>query len=228
MQALSGLGYCSLLIPGLCSCVMKGVGHSIAAISARFPPRKTSQTQPPAFNMLHRGSVNSKEEWSQVVFYEIQETTERFMYDTTVIGLAPLLLFAPAMKEVHRGCRVVFELDKSHVAVSAKVADALLSLRGLVSTFLDRSVGARPTKGTLDAAMALSGLFAETVATVEGDGAEDEDSAKGEGLDGETANPLESIRGEVDVEVEVEEEVELFDAWDSDEVPEPRVKSSKR
>ncbi|CAE7771224.1 unnamed protein product, partial [Symbiodinium necroappetens] len=112
--------------------------------------------------VVHPGSVNSKEEWTQVVFYEIQETTDRFMYDTTVVGLAPLLLFAPALKEVHRGRRVVFELSpKSHVAVDVKVADVLQSLRGLVASFVDRSVGTTPTPLMLDTAQGLSRLFAE-------------------------------------------------------------------
>ena len=97
-----------------------------------------------------------------MVFYEIQETTERFMYDTTVVGLAPLLLFAPVLKEVHRGRRVVFELSpKSHVAVDVKVAGVLQSLRGLVATFVDRSVGTTPTPVMLDTALELSRLFAE-------------------------------------------------------------------
>ena len=97
-----------------------------------------------------------------MVFYEIQETTDRFMYDTTVVGLAPLLLFAPALKEVHRGRRVVFELSpKSHVAVDVKVADVLQSLRGLVASFVDRSVGTTPTPLMLDTAQGLSRLFAE-------------------------------------------------------------------
>lgn len=64
-----------------------------------------------------------------MVFYEIQETTDRWLYDSTVIGAAPLLLFAPALTEVHRKQRVVFELERWHMAVDVRVADELLKLR---------------------------------------------------------------------------------------------------
>ena len=68
-------------------------------------------------------------------------------------------------KEVHRGVRVVFELpaetSPTHVAVDVKVADALLALRDLVATFVDRSVGATPTPAMLGMALELSQLFAE-------------------------------------------------------------------
>ena len=47
----------------------------------------------------HPGSVNAKESHSLVVFYEIQETLDRYLYDSTVVGAAPCLLFAPLLKD---------------------------------------------------------------------------------------------------------------------------------
>lgn len=61
----------------------------------------------------HPGSVNSKEGHSLVVFYEIQETMDRYLYDSTVIGAAPCLLFAPSLKdclELSMSFHVVFML----------------------------------------------------------------------------------------------------------------------
>ncbi|CAE7641968.1 unnamed protein product, partial [Symbiodinium pilosum] len=145
--------------------------------------------------VVHPGSVNSKEAWSQVAFYEVQETTERYMYDTTVVGLSPVLLFAPVLKEVHRKRSVVFELERAHVKVDVKVADALQSLRGLVSTFVDRSVGAAPNASMLDMASTLTQLVAEKVITVAGDEGDEEDggSAVGDASEG-TQNLLQSLR----------------------------------
>ena len=61
----------------------------------------------------HPGSVNSKEGHSLVVFYEIQETMDRYLYDSTVIGAAPCLLFAPSLKDC-------LELSTSFHVVFAK------------------------------------------------------------------------------------------------------------
>ncbi|CAJ1380664.1 unnamed protein product [Effrenium voratum] len=144
------------LFPNLAWLQRRGKGKSISGLPV----------------VVHPGSVNSTEEWSTVVFYEIQETSNRFLYDSTVVGLAPSLLFAPSRswREVHRGKRVVVELEQSwHVAVDVQVADELFKLRQLVANFLDTVVGRVPSQWQLDAAAELQKLFAEKVATAGGD-----------------------------------------------------------
>ncbi|CAK9107515.1 unnamed protein product [Durusdinium trenchii] len=129
----------------------------------------------------HPGSVNAAESHCLMVFYEIQETTDRWLYDSTVIGAAPLLLFAPALTEVHRKQRVVFELERWHMAVDVRVADELLKLRRLLASFVNDVVGERLTPTQLQAAEALQKVFAEQVETT--GGTEDE----AEGGDGENS-----------------------------------------
>lgn len=130
----------------------------------------------------HPGSVNSKEGHSLVVFYEIQETMDRYLYDSTVIGAAPCLLFAPSLKEIQRKQRAIFELETWHVAVDLRVADELLALRPLVADFVNAVVGERLGDVQLEAAEVLQKLFAEQVETTGGD-EEDEAEAENDGPD---------------------------------------------
>eukprot|EP00438_Fugacium_kawagutii_P028003 Skav236474 [mRNA] locus=scaffold1440:55805:62630:+ [translate_table: standard] len=130
----------------------------------------------------HPGSVNAKEEHSLVVFYEIQETMDRYLYDSTVVGAAPCLLFAPALKEIQRKQHAIFGLETWHVAVDLRVADELLKLRPLVADFVNAVVGERLGPVQLEAADALQNLFAEKVETTGGD-AEDEGEAENDGPD---------------------------------------------
>ncbi len=117
----------------------------------------------------HPGSVNAKEGHSLVVFYEIQETMDRYLYDSTVVGAAPCLLFAPYLKEIQRRQRAIFELETWHVAVDLRVADELLALRPLVADFVNAVVGERLGNAPLEAANALQKLFTEKVETTGGD-----------------------------------------------------------
>lgn len=117
----------------------------------------------------HPGSVNAKEGHSLVVFYEIQETMDRYLYDSTVVGAAPCLLFAPFLKEIQRKQRAIFELETWHVAVDLRVADELLALRPLVADFVNAVVGERLGNAPLEAANALQKLFTEKVETTGGD-----------------------------------------------------------
>jgi len=157
---------------------------------------------------VHPGSVNSKVCDNVVAFYDIQETTDRWMYDTTVVSMAPCLLFAPRLEELHRGKRVVFRINGWEVAVDPNAADILLALRALLADFIDRSVGHKPTSVHTTVTDALSGLFSEHVASVDVD-AEDEGEA-GSGA---------QRTGHVDcVEVDAEDEGEAGngEAWQED------------
>ncbi|CAJ1422629.1 unnamed protein product [Effrenium voratum] len=123
-----------------------------------------------------RGTPGQRQQHRRVVhgglLRDPRETSNRFLYDSTVVGLAPSLLFAPSRswREVHRGKRVVVELEQSwHVAVDVQVADELFKLRQLVANFLDTVVGRVPSQWQLDAAAELQKLFAEKVATAGGD-----------------------------------------------------------
>lgn len=131
--------------------------------------------------VVHPGSVNAKESDSVVAFYDIQETSERWLYDTTVVSMAPCLLFAPRLEELHRGKRVVFRVGGWEVAVDQEVADDLLALRASLQDFIIRSVGHRPTEVHMAATDALSRLFSERAGGALEGGDDDEE-------DGEASN----------------------------------------
>merc|ERR1712113_900734 len=97
-------------------------------------------------------------------------------YDTTVVSMAPCLLFAPRLEELHRGKRVVFRINSWDVAVDPQAADNLLALRALLADFINRSVGHRPTSVHMGVTDALSNLFSEHVECVDAD-IEDEGEA---------------------------------------------------
>jgi len=125
---------------------------------------------------IHPGSVNAKESDCVVAFYDIQETTERWLYDSTVVTLAPCLLFAPQLEELHRGARVVFRISGWEVAVEPEVADDVLALRELLADFVSRSVGHPPTDVHAAATDALSSLFSERAGSLEA--AEDDEETE--------------------------------------------------
>ena len=131
----------------------------------------------------HPGSVNSRASSCVVVFFDVQETTERYMYDTSVVSMAPLLLFAPALHKLHATeRRVTFGLGGGkrggwRVAVDAAIAEDLLALRELLSEFVQRSVGQPPTAEHWAATDALGCLFSDhaPIAGMDDDDNDDED-----------------------------------------------------
>lgn len=126
---------------------------------------------------VHPGSVNAKESDSVVAFYDIQETSDRWLYDTTVVSMAPCLLFAPSLEELHRGKRVVFRVGDWLLAVDPQVADDLVALRASLLDFVSRSVGHAPTDVHMSATDALCKLFSERVVLEAADEEEDEEAA---------------------------------------------------
>jgi len=112
----------------------------------------------------HPGSVNRSAFDTAVVFFEVQETTDRYLYDTTVVGMAPVLLFAPSVDVLHRGRRVILGIGNWQFAIDPLVADDLLALRDYVTEFISKAVGQEPTKAHLAATDALGRLFSEAAA----------------------------------------------------------------
>eukprot|EP00931_Biecheleriopsis_adriatica_P058375 TRINITY_DN34728_c0_g1_i2.p1 TRINITY_DN34728_c0_g1~~TRINITY_DN34728_c0_g1_i2.p1 ORF type:complete len:1070 (+),score=238.07 TRINITY_DN34728_c0_g1_i2:248-3211(+) len=128
---------------------------------------------------VHPGSVNAgrRDAYNDIlVFYDIQETTDRWMYDTTVVGMAPVLLFAPDVQEVMReGERVLFSIGSWRVCVDAAVADEFIALRELTVEFINGSVGQMPTGVHTMATDALTRLFSDHAPITREDDDEDED-----------------------------------------------------
>mmetsp|Transcript_36238 Transcript_36238/g.67388 ORF Transcript_36238/g.67388 Transcript_36238/m.67388 type:complete len:1026 (-) Transcript_36238:174-3251(-) len=113
---------------------------------------------------VHPGSVNSNgaAENKLCVFFVIQETTSKWLYDTSVVEMLPLLLFAPFVHEkVRSKACVVFEVDDWDVAVNTAVADEVMQLRKLTAQFIEQSVGAVPTKLHMTATDTLAKLFSD-------------------------------------------------------------------
>jgi len=116
---------------------------------------------------VHPKSVNRKKTgkplYNQpVAYYQIQETTERFMYDTTAVEVLPLLLFAPSVKEVARdGSSVLLTMGDWKFVLNAQAIDEFFEVRRLTSEFINASVGHLPTQLQLDASEALARLFTE-------------------------------------------------------------------
>merc|ERR1712216_69592 len=137
---------------------------------------------------------------------------DRWLYDTTVVSMAPCLLFAPDLTEVHRGQRVVFQFHNWYVAVDPKVADDLLALRGLVVDFVGRSVGQTLTKVHTDATDALGRLFSDHAALEGGD----DDDELGVSLD-ELRSAQDEATGAGSAAIAIGESVEAYwpdnDAW---------------
>ena len=137
----------------------------------------------------HPGSVNSRASGCVVVFFDLQETTDRYMYDTSVVSMAPLLLFAPVLHRLHATeRRVTFGLGGGdgrgggwRVAVDAAVAEDLLALREHLSEFVLRSVGQPPTAEHWAATDALGRLFSDHAPIAGMDDDDDEEGEEGGG-----------------------------------------------
>jgi hypothetical protein len=108
------------------------------------------------------------------------------MYDTSVVSIAPLLLFAPRLQRLHATeRRVTFGVGGGgdggmwRVAVDAAVAEDLLALRELLGEFVQRSVGQPPTAVHWAATDALGRLFSEhaPVAGLDEDEEDEEEDA---------------------------------------------------
>ena len=112
------------------------------------------------------------------------------MYDTSVVSIAPLLLFAPRLQRLHATeRRVTFGVGGGgdggsaggwwRVAVDAAVAEDLLALRELLGEFVQCSVGQPPTAVHWAATDALGRLFSEhaPVAGLDEDEEDEEEDA---------------------------------------------------
>ena len=120
------------------------------------------------------------------MFFDVQETTDRYMYDTSVVSVAPLLLFAPMLHRLHATeRRVTFGLGGGdgrgggwRVAVDAAVAEDFLALREYLSELVLRSVGQPPTAEQWAATDALGRLFSDHAPIA---GMDDDDDEEEEG-----------------------------------------------
>eukprot|EP00929_Paragymnodinium_shiwhaense_P078463 TRINITY_DN40685_c0_g1_i1.p1 TRINITY_DN40685_c0_g1~~TRINITY_DN40685_c0_g1_i1.p1 ORF type:complete len:858 (-),score=188.78 TRINITY_DN40685_c0_g1_i1:226-2799(-) len=114
---------------------------------------------------VHPGSVNAKEHNlanNVCVYYDIQETTDRWLYDTSIVEMVPLLLFAPSLEELKReGSKALLSLGSWRVTVDAAAADELLALREALTRFIDASVGQPPSAVHASATDALARIFSE-------------------------------------------------------------------
>jgi hypothetical protein len=177
--------------------------------------------------VAHPGSVNAKSrEPSLVVFYDIQETTERFLYDTTRVQMGPCLLFAHELPVVRKtSTHTTFRLGGWSVAVDHNCADALLALRSSLSEFIQRAAGEPPTESQLAATEALSRIFSEhapvTHAICDDEDDDDvEDEAPGPAYEAVRPQPqpgVEGAPGASRAAVIVDDDVLDSDPWDDDE-----------
>ena len=111
--------------------------------------------------VAHPGSVNARASTSLVVFYDVQETTARFMYDTSVVQISVALLFAPDLTVSRRtGARTTrLMLGGWAISVDTAVADELLALRASLAEFVQRTVGEPLAEAHMPAIEALSRIF---------------------------------------------------------------------
>jgi len=111
----------------------------------------------------HPGSVNSRASGSLVVFYDIQETSARYLYDTSRVQMAPVLLFAHELPVVHRAPQRVTVLlgGRWRIAIAADAADELLRVRELLAEFIQLSVGRQRTPAHAAATNAINRLFSD-------------------------------------------------------------------
>ena len=128
------------------------------------------------------------------MFFDVQETTDRYMYDTSVVSVAPLLLFAPVLHRLHATeRRVTFGLGGAgggwRVAVDAAVAEDFLALREYLSELVLRSVGQPPTAEQWAATDALGRLFSDHAPIAGMDDEEEEEEEGGEGGGGAVLAP---------------------------------------
>ena len=112
--------------------------------------------------VAHPGSVNARSSSALVVYYDIQETTERYLYDTTHVQMSPVLLFAADLTLGKRTpTRTTLRVGGWTVALETPAAEELLALRRVLHEFIQRSVGAPPTEAHNVATDALSRIFSE-------------------------------------------------------------------
>jgi len=126
---------------------------------------------------VHPGSLNCRAEDSFVVYFDIQETTARFLYDTSSVTLAQLACFVPelrAPRESSRKGRVVLESPKFKLLVDAKMVDDLLRLRAEVKRFVDGALGEPATADGRAATAALCRLFADAAVKAKAKSAEED------------------------------------------------------
>ncbi|KAH8070537.1 helicase [Aureococcus anophagefferens] len=110
--------------------------------------------------VCHPGSVNRSAGDRLVVFCDVQETSDRYLYDTSVVSLAQVLLFAPdvAQSTTNSGRAKLAVAPDLQVLVDAAALDDVLATRDLLQAFVQRSVG-RPTDGASRASAALAALL---------------------------------------------------------------------
>jgi len=127
--------------------------------------------------VAHPGSVNARASTSLVVYYDVQETTERYMYDTSVVPISAALLFAPDLTVSRRtGARTTrLLLGGWALSVDTAVADELLALRASLADFIQRTVGEPLAEAHLPAIEALSRIFSAHAPVSAGDDEEGEE-----------------------------------------------------
>ena len=133
--------------------------------------------------VCHPGSVNRSAADRLVVFYDIQETSDRYLYDTSVVSLAQVLLFAPdvAQSTTNSGRAKLAVAPDLQVLVDAAALDDVLATRDLLQAFVQRSVGRPTDDASARASAALAALFSADVSADFGDDDEEEErpSTKG-------------------------------------------------
>jgi hypothetical protein len=107
------------------------------------------------------------------------------MYDTSLVQMGPVLLFAPDLELAKRTeARATFRLGEWSVCVASAAADELLALRASLGEFVQRSVGEPPGEIHAAATEALSRIFSAHAPVETGDDGEEE-------AEGEAAAPAE-------------------------------------
>ena len=127
--------------------------------------------------VCHPGSVNRSAADRLVVFYDIQETSDRYLYDTSVVSLAQVLLFAPdvAQSTTNSGRAKLAVAPDLQVLVDAAALDDVLATRDLLQAFVQRSVGRPTDDASARASAALAALFSADVSADFGDDDEEEE-----------------------------------------------------
>ena len=129
--------------------------------------------------VCHPGSVNKSAADRLVVFYDIQETSDRYLYDTSVVSLAMVVLFAPtvALSRTNSGKAKLDVARDLHVLVDPDVLDDVVETRRLLAAFVQQRVGKRNDPKAAAAADALAALFGDDVRANFGDDDDDDDAA---------------------------------------------------
>ncbi|KAH8093480.1 helicase [Aureococcus anophagefferens] len=133
--------------------------------------------------VCHPGSVNRSAADRLVVFYDVQETSDRYLYDTSVVSLAQVLLFAPdvAQSTTNSGRAKLAVAPDLQVLVDAAALDDVLATRDLLQAFVQRSVGRPTDDASARASAALAALFSADVSADFGDDDEEEERPPAKG-----------------------------------------------